>query len=70
MDDDLRELMADVPDLYVARFAKLAELTGLRKTFAPDLGYHSLLGRLSTRPVARVIDCRAADVCHSGTAIA
>lgn len=27
MDDDLRELMAEVPDLYAARFAKLAELT-------------------------------------------
>ena len=27
MDDDLRELMADVPGLCVTRFAKLAELT-------------------------------------------
>ena len=27
MDDDLRELMADVPDRYAARFAELAELT-------------------------------------------
>ena len=27
MDDDLRELMADVPDPYAARFAKLTELT-------------------------------------------
>lgn len=27
MDDDLREVMEDVPDLCVARFAKLAELT-------------------------------------------
>lgn len=27
MDDDLREVTENVPDLYVARFAKLAELT-------------------------------------------
>lgn len=57
MDADLRELMADVPDPYAARFAEVAELTDTFCDAHLDAEYKQLCREM------------AAVVCHDASSV-